>query len=262
MEEDSDEESAPLESRIRKREKRRKCRTPEEMETDTKLDWVESIPFKGFKIERQVNRRSSVNDIDIIILLENQEGDLVNFSRVESIDSDAINNDMYTTILSVWVPPHKPGKFKDIYKVLDQVVHYNLYPRGIVDFKGDTFGTARCPYLCMITAFLREKGVSKGPNEKLEQPSPVVITQAVLVKSKSQSKAVGAGTSAGPSAPSAPLEPSLWSIPNPKASKESIWRKLCCQNIAIWNDIQKEKKERKKLAREVGELKHELDWHT
>ncbi|KAG5565812.1 hypothetical protein RHGRI_001665 [Rhododendron griersonianum] len=40
MSEDSDEDSAPLESRTGKREKRRKRRTPEEMEADTKLDWV------------------------------------------------------------------------------------------------------------------------------------------------------------------------------------------------------------------------------
>ncbi|KAG5552870.1 hypothetical protein RHGRI_010844 [Rhododendron griersonianum] len=111
----------------------------------------------------------------------------------------------------------------------------------------------------MITAFLRQKGISKGVYEKLEEPSPGIITKAVLVKSKSQSKAAVAGTSAGPSAPSVPSEPSLWSVPDPKASKESIWRKLCCQNIAIWNCIQKEKKERKKLAQEVGELKHELN---
>ncbi|KAF7143784.1 hypothetical protein RHSIM_Rhsim05G0124600 [Rhododendron simsii] len=190
MEEDSDEDSTPLESRTGKREIRRKHRTPEEMEADAKLDWVESIPLKDFKSERQVSRRSFVNDNDIIILLENQglrfwaralrgynevgfiefyqnldtsevltngkikskvnnkkievdaeaiakylsykrpEGDLVNFSRSEPIDFDAIINDMYTTIPSIGVPPHKPGKFKDIYRVLNQVVHCNLYPHG------------------------------------------------------------------------------------------------------------------------------------
>ncbi|KAG5543134.1 hypothetical protein RHGRI_016026 [Rhododendron griersonianum] len=72
MEEDGDEDSAPLESRTGKREKRRKRRTPEEMEADAKLDWVESIPLRGFKSERQVSRRSFVDDNDIIIKLENQ----------------------------------------------------------------------------------------------------------------------------------------------------------------------------------------------
>lgn len=51
MVEDSDEDSVPLESRTGKREKRRKRRTPKKMEVDAKLDWVESIPNKGFKSE-------------------------------------------------------------------------------------------------------------------------------------------------------------------------------------------------------------------
>ncbi|KAI8534882.1 hypothetical protein RHMOL_Rhmol10G0131400 [Rhododendron molle] len=72
MEEDSDKESTPLESRTGKCEKRRKRKTPEEMEADAKLDWVESIPLRGFKSERQVSRRSFAQDNDILILLDNQ----------------------------------------------------------------------------------------------------------------------------------------------------------------------------------------------
>ncbi|KAF7151554.1 hypothetical protein RHSIM_Rhsim02G0210000 [Rhododendron simsii] len=354
MEEDSDEESVPAVSRTGQREKRRKRRTPEEMAEDAKLNWVESIPLRGFKSERQVSRRSFADDNDILTLLQNHglrfwtrslrgyneagviefyqnlnigealakgqvkskvnkktivvdangiakyldyqrpDGDVVNYPRAEPIDSDAVHHDIYTAIPNQGVPPHKPGKFTDLYRVLNQVLHYNLYPRGaenkpskrsaeimfafkneseyradwarfifdqIVDFKGDTLGNARCPFPCMITQFLRDKGVDKGPYEKLEPPSPGIITKAVLTRSKSQSKSAAAGTSAGLSV-SVPPEPSLWSVPDPKATKESIWRKLCCQNIAIWNCIQKEKKERKKLAREVGELKHELNWHT
>ncbi|KAG5528342.1 hypothetical protein RHGRI_029122 [Rhododendron griersonianum] len=155
MEEDSDEESAPLESRTGKREKRRKRRTAEEMAADAKLDWVESIPGRGFKSERQISRRGFGNDSDIIIQLGNQgllfwtkslrgynekgviefykkldtsealtkekikskvngktievgvaeiakylkyerpAGDLINYPRAESIDSDVIVNDLY-----------------------------------------------------------------------------------------------------------------------------------------------------------------------
>ncbi|KAF7127062.1 hypothetical protein RHSIM_Rhsim11G0026200 [Rhododendron simsii] len=312
MEEDSEEEAAPLETRTGQREKRRKRRTPEQMEADAKLDWVESIPLRGFKCERNVSRRSFADDKDILNLLHNQglnfwtralpgynaagviefyqnldisealtngivkskvhnrrivvdsgmiakylrydrpPGDLLNYPRSEPLDTDMIIHDLYSVIPKVGVPPHVPGKFKDIYRVLNQIVHYNLYPRGAENKPSKK--SARF-------SFLRDKGISKGPYEKLDPPSPGTITKAVLVKSKSQSKAAAAGTSAGQSA-SAPPEPSLWSVPDPKASKESIWRKLCCQNIAIWNCIQKEKKERKKLAREVGELKHELNWHT
>ncbi|KAF7123911.1 hypothetical protein RHSIM_Rhsim12G0095500 [Rhododendron simsii] len=222
------------------------------MEADAKLDWVESIPLRGFKSERQnlgtsealtngkikskVHNKKIVVDAETIakyLRYERPAGDLVNFSRVESIDSNAINNDMYTTIPSVGVPPHKPAENKPSKRSMDIMYAFMNDAEYRVDWARDHM-----------------------------QPSPGVITKAVLVKSKSQCKAVGAGTSVGPSAPSAPPEPSLWSIPDPKAPKESIWRKLCCQNIAIWNFIQKEKKERKKLAREVGQLKHELDWHT
>ncbi|KAF7126872.1 hypothetical protein RHSIM_Rhsim11G0002300 [Rhododendron simsii] len=304
MEEDSDEDSVPLESRTGQREKRRKRRTSEVMEADAKLDWVESIPLRGFKSERQVNRRSFVNDNDIIILLENQglrfwtrallgynevgviefyqnldtsealtngkikskvhnkkivvdavaiakylryerpKGDLVNFPRSKPIDSDVINNDLYTTIPSIRVPPHKPGKFKDIYRVLNQVVHYNLYPRGAENKPSKR--SVETMYAFMNDAEYRadwsrfifeqiEKGISKGPYEKLDQPSPRVITKAVLVKSKSQSK----------------------------ASYSRNIRRAISFRFAFTRAISmKEKNERKKLAREVGELKHELHWHT
>ncbi|KAG5535048.1 hypothetical protein RHGRI_022980 [Rhododendron griersonianum] len=72
MDMDSDEDSAPLESRTGKREKRQKRRTREEMAADAKLDWVESIPGRGFKSERQVSRRSFGNNSDIILQLGNQ----------------------------------------------------------------------------------------------------------------------------------------------------------------------------------------------
>lgn len=226
-----------------------------------KLDTSEALTNE--KIKAKVNGKTIVVDIDAIakyLHYDRPERDMVNYPRAESIDSDVIVNDLYSTVPNVGVPPHKPGKFRDTYQILNQVVHYNLYPRGaenkpskksakvmyaimndadyradwakfifgqIVDFKGDTFGTARLPFPCMIFAFLRQKGISNGVYEKLKEPSPGIITKVVLVKSKSQSKATAAGTSTGPSAP-IPPEPSLWSVPDPKASKESIWRKLCC----------------------------------
>ncbi|KAG5565426.1 hypothetical protein RHGRI_001347 [Rhododendron griersonianum] len=73
MAEDSDEDSVPLESQTGKREKRRKRRTPEEMEADAKLDWVESIPNRGFKSERQISWRRFENESNIIIQLDNQD---------------------------------------------------------------------------------------------------------------------------------------------------------------------------------------------
>lgn len=249
------------------------------------------------KITSKVNGKAIVVDVNLIAKYLNyvrpKEG-TTNYPQSEPIDSDVVIHDLYPTVPNFAVPPHRPGKFRDTYRILNQVVHYNIFSRGaenkplrksaevmyvfmnddnykadwarfifeqLVDFKGDTFGMARLPFPCMITAFLRQKGKSKRQYAKLEEPSPGIISKAILVKSKSQSKASMAGTSASPSAP-VPPESSLWMVLGPKASQESIWKKICCQNIAIWNCIKKEKKERKKLAREVGELKHELHWHT
>ncbi|KAG5536405.1 hypothetical protein RHGRI_023993 [Rhododendron griersonianum] len=221
------------------------------MAADAKLDWVESIPGRGFKSERQnldtsealakgkisskVNNKKIVVDAKIIaqyLKYGRPEGDLVNYPRAEPIDSNEILNDLYTTIPNVGVPPHRPAENKPSRRSAE-----------------------------ILYTFMNDAEYKADWAKFIFEQTPGVITPAVVVKSKSQSKAAAVGTSAGPSS-SAPPEPSLWSVPDPKASKESIWRKMCCQNIAIWNCIQKEKNERKKLSREVGELKDELRWHT
>ncbi|KAI8555901.1 hypothetical protein RHMOL_Rhmol05G0210900 [Rhododendron molle] len=282
MEEDSDEDSAHLESRTGKREKRRKRRTPAEMEADAVLDWVESIPNRGFKSERQISRRRFGNTSDIIVQLESQDvvaiakylryerppGDLINYPRDESIDLDVIVNELYSTLPNFRVPPHKPGKFTDTYRILNQIVHYNLYPRGAENKPSKK--SAEVMYVFMNDAdyaadwakFIFDQLVDfKGETWHGPMSVPVHDHYVPKTESKSQSKPATAGRSAGPSS-SATIDPSLWTVPDSKASKECIWRKLCCQNIAIWNCIQKEMKERKKLSREVRELKHELNWHT
>ncbi|KAF7151792.1 hypothetical protein RHSIM_Rhsim02G0147700 [Rhododendron simsii] len=201
MVEDSDEDSVPLESRTGKREKRRKRRTPKKMEVDAKLDWkldISDVLTSG-KIKSKVNGKTIVVDVPAIAK----------------------------------VPPYKPGRFRDTYRVLNQVVITICIPEEL-----------RISHQERVR---RQKGISKGVYEKLEEPSPRIITKAVLVKSKSQSKVSTTGTSAGQSA-SIPSEPSLWTVPDSRASQESIWRKLCCQNIAIWNCLNKEKKEREKLG--------------
>ncbi|KAF7153817.1 hypothetical protein RHSIM_Rhsim01G0154400 [Rhododendron simsii] len=239
------------------------------MVEDSDKDFV-PLESRTGQHEKRLNVKTIVADVDAIakyLRYESPEGDMINYPCAELIESDIIISDLYPTVHNFGVPPHKRRKFRDTYRVLNQVVHYNLYPHRaenkpsrksaevmyvfmndadyranwarfvfeqLVDFKGDTFGTARLPFSCMITTFLRQKGISKGVYEKLEEPSPKIITKAELKNSKSQSKVSIAGTSAGPSA-FVPPEPSLWT---------------------------KEKSERKKLAREVGELKHELNWHT
>ncbi|XP_058220236.1 uncharacterized protein LOC131330619 isoform X1 [Rhododendron vialii] len=214
--------------------------------------------------------------------------EVTNYPQPEPIDPDDINQALYTNPNDASLP-HKPGKFRDVYRVLNQALHYNLYPRGteskpskksaellyvfmhdnyvmdwakcifeqLVDFKGNTIGSARMPFPCMITGILKDQGVRGSQYAKLDQPSPGDITLSVLEKSKSQSKASGAG----PSVP-APPKGSLYTMPRPRAPLESWLRKIFCQNVAILKMQKRDWKERKKMMKEIGKLQGELSWHT
>ncbi|KAF7140883.1 hypothetical protein RHSIM_Rhsim06G0156400 [Rhododendron simsii] len=212
----------------------------------------------------------------------------INYPQPEPIDPDDVNQALYTNPNHASFP-HKPGKFRDVYRVLNQSLHYNLYPRGteskpskksaellyvfmhdnyvmdwakcifeqLVDFKGNTIGSARMPFPCMITGILKDQGVRGSRYAKLDQPSPGDITLSVLEKSKSQSKASGAG----PSIPALP-KGSLYTMPGPRAPLESWLRKIFCLNVAILKMQKRERKERKKMMKEIGKLQGELSWQT
>ncbi|KAG5564847.1 hypothetical protein RHGRI_000893 [Rhododendron griersonianum] len=100
---------------------------------------------------------------------------------------------------------------------------------------------------------------SKGNDyKKMERLDPGPITSTFLKKSKSRS-----------SAPKESSKAFLTTKPAPKEKKVSLLNKLFLQNVAIlkclWKSEEKrkkDKKERRQLAREVGQLKHELHWHT
>ncbi|KAG5528953.1 hypothetical protein RHGRI_029570 [Rhododendron griersonianum] len=104
---------------------------------------------------------------------------------------------------------------------------------------------------------VRKKG--KGNDyKKMERLDPGPITSTFLKKSKSRS-----------SAPKESSKAFLTTKPAPKEKKVSLLNKLFLQNVAIlkclWKSEEKrkkDKKERRQLAREVGQLKHELHWHT
>ncbi|KAG5564848.1 hypothetical protein RHGRI_000893 [Rhododendron griersonianum] len=94
--------------------------------------------------------------------------------------------------------------------------------------------------------------------KKMERLDPGPITSTFLKKSKSRS-----------SAPKESSKAFLTTKPAPKEKKVSLLNKLFLQNVAIlkclWKSEEKrkkDKKERRQLAREVGQLKHELHWHT
>ncbi|KAF7116977.1 hypothetical protein RHSIM_RhsimUnG0007800 [Rhododendron simsii] len=100
---------------------------------------------------------------------------------------------------------------------------------------------------------------SKGNDyKKMERLDPGPITGAFLKKSKPRSGILKESSKAF-----------LTTKPGPKEKKDSMWNKLFCQNVAIlkclWKSEEKRKKEkmeRKKLSKEVGKLRHELQWHT
>ncbi|KAG5547651.1 hypothetical protein RHGRI_013372 [Rhododendron griersonianum] len=101
-------------------------------------------------------------------------------------------------------------------------------------------------------------GVKGNDFKKLEILDPGPITGTFLKKSKPRSGALKESSKAF-----------LTSKPGPKEKKDSLLNKLFCQNVAVLNCLwkseekrKKEKMERKKLAKEVGKLRHELSWHT
>ncbi|KAG5547653.1 hypothetical protein RHGRI_013372 [Rhododendron griersonianum] len=110
----------------------------------------------------------------------------------------------------------------------------------------------------MITTICKQQGVKGNDFKKLEILDPGPITGTFLKKSKPRSGALKESSKAF-----------LTSKPGPKEKKDSLLNKLFCQNVAVLNCLwkseekrKKEKMERKKLAKEVGKLRHELSWHT
>ncbi|KAG5564850.1 hypothetical protein RHGRI_000893 [Rhododendron griersonianum] len=128
----------------------------------------------------------------------------------------------------------------------------------LVDFKNDTISSARMHFPCMITTICKQQVVKGNDYKKMERLDPGPITSTFLKKSKSRS-----------SAPKESSKAFLTTKPAPKEKKVSLLNKLFLQNVAIlkclWKSEEKrkkDKKERRQLAREVGQLKHELHWHT
>lgn len=53
----------------------------------------------------------------------------VNYPRAHYCTTDEINQALYTNLADAR-DPHRPGKFKEELKLINQVVHFNLNPRG------------------------------------------------------------------------------------------------------------------------------------
>ncbi|KAG5545485.1 hypothetical protein RHGRI_017846 [Rhododendron griersonianum] len=93
----------------------------------------------------------------------------------------------------------------------------------------------------------------KSGNERARKT--VKLENSVALQPKENGKGVG------PSAP-APPKGSLYTMPGPRAPLESWLRKIFCLNVAILKMQKRERKERKKMMKEIGKLQGELSWHT
>ncbi|KAF7113877.1 hypothetical protein RHSIM_RhsimUnG0105600 [Rhododendron simsii] len=255
-------------------------------------------PPTGFETSNTARIVSRVGGKDIMIDpfviakylgYERPAPETVNYPRDEEIDDGLINNVLYTNPKNAKIP-HVVGEFRDDIRVLNKAFHHNLYPRGLehkpsrksgelmyafmnsrlvvdwakfifhqlIDFKNSTISTARMPFPCMITTICKQQGVKGNDYKKMERLDPGPITGAFLKKSKPRSGILKGSSKAF-----------LTTKPGPKEKKDSMWNKLFCQNVAIlkclWKSEEKRKKEkmeRKKLSKEVGKLRHELQWHT
>lgn len=117
--------------------------------------------------------------------------------------------------------PHKPGKFKELYRFINQVVCFNLYPQGreaeptikvgnllvtfmdnatvcdwalfafglICDFRGAN-QNLRLPFPCLITKSIRERySIPRRMQTKNDKRSPGDFDHSFVGRSKGQSKA-------------------------------------------------------------------------
>lgn len=173
----------------------------------------------------------------------------MNYPRDERVALDVINQALYTNPGDA-KSPHVLGKFREKYRVVNQVVHYNINPRGtenkpsneegemlyafmnpkfvcdwakyiygqMVDFKVYVALNTRMPFPCLVTKICLSQGVTSNKYASPELLGPGVINNTILMKSISQSK--------GPM--NVPGGEYLTTMPPKGDKKASWWKKLFC----------------------------------
>lgn len=171
--------------------------------------------------------------------------------------------------------PHKPGKLTSTYKVLNQVVCFNLYPRGgenkpseyvgqvmfalgdpdtICDWALFMFcemaavrGTnrGRLPFPCLLTRIFQAEGITGGRYAPMARLNPGTIGADFLTRSSGQVRAMPRPLHARPS----------------KGATTKAWlKKIFCQNVAIMQSHTKLKKEQRQIARTQLQMSHEMHY--
>lgn len=210
----------------------------------------------------------------------------INYPRPNFVMADEINDGLYTDSADAR-DHHRPGKFKEEYKLINQLVHHNLNPRGtenkpskaegkmlyafmqpgvkidwsayifkqLIEFKANAPTQTRMPFSCLITKICFDQGVSSVREyAELTKLESGIINSTILTKSISQSRiprGMPGGTSGG----------SYLTTMPPRNAKKPIWyKKLFSQGVSIIESLRKEKKERREMARKQTRMDHRLVW--
>jgi hypothetical protein len=170
--------------------------------------------------------------------------------------------------------PHVPGKLTPAHRILNQIVCFNLYPRGTENKPQESVGkilwalgmqhtvcdwaqcifaemvatrtaikSSRLPFPCLLTRIFHREGFTGRPYAQLERLDPGTIGSDFLARSLGQIRAAPRSLLAQP-ARDAPLKDWL--------------KKIFCQNVAIIKSHQKMKKENREMARRQQTIDHQM----
>ncbi|KAF7154766.1 hypothetical protein RHSIM_Rhsim01G0159700 [Rhododendron simsii] len=247
-------------------------RTGKQVQADKRVEWKEGMMNRRFKNERQVKAKSIGNDHLVIQRIRSKgmnfwtrrlEGYnivcVIEFYQNMRTPPTGFETSNTARIVSrvggkdIMIDPFVIAKYLGYERPAPETVNY---PRdeeiddGLINNVLYTNPkNAKIPHVV---------GEFRDDIRKMERLDPGPITGAFLKKSKPRSGILKESSKAF-----------LTTRPGSKEKKDSMWNKLFCQNVAIlkclWKSEEKRKKEkmeRKKLSKEVGKLRHELQWHT
>lgn len=111
--------------------------------------------------------------------------------------ANVINQALYTKLAKAR-NPHVPGRFKEKYRLVNQVVQFNLNPRDtenkpspdwakyifgkLIEFKANVLSQTRMSYPCLITKICKRHGVTGSKYVALEKLDLGILNSTTLMK--------------------------------------------------------------------------------
>ncbi|KAF7112845.1 hypothetical protein RHSIM_RhsimUnG0187100 [Rhododendron simsii] len=200
------------------------------------------------------------------------------------IDPALVNSALYSD-MGLYDGHHKPGLFREEYRLLNKAIHVNLFPRGsehhprqrgaellfvfaseelvfdaalwifyqVHNFQAESQNTARMPFPCMISKICKSQKV-RGPRyAHLEPLKPGPLDASFVTKSKSQSH--------DPPSPKRKTKlAEMTEMPGPKEKLDSWVKKLFCMTAWLVKENRKMKQERKVDRKVIARQAHKVDW--